>query len=114
MGQDDSGAALQRIRRLLVQVRDGTRVFEDFVTQDKFWMGRRCRLDPEDMGTTRGELPAGCTRKVELEERVNCLDVVPFPRAIGLIPTNGHRDTLRSMPHRARAVFRVWHPFIGC
>jgi hypothetical protein len=107
MRQEDSGAALQRIRRLLVQVRDGTRVFEDFLTHDKFWIGRRCRLDSEDMGTASGELPAGCTREMEVQERANCLDVVPLPRAIGLIPTNCHGDALRFRPHRARAAFRA-------
>jgi hypothetical protein len=107
MRQDDSSAALQRIRRLLVQVRDGTRVFEDFVTHDKFWMRKRCRLESEDMGTARGELPAGGTREMEVQERANCLDVVPLPRAIGLILTNGHDDALRALPHLARAAFRA-------
>ena len=33
--------------------------------------------------------------------------MVSLPRAIGLIPTNGHGDALRSFPYRARAAFRV-------
>jgi hypothetical protein len=98
MSQDDSGAALQRIRRLLVQVRDGTRVFEDFVTHDKFWIGKRCRLESEDMRTARGELPADHTRKMEVQESANCLDMVPLPRAIGLILTSGHGEALRFLP----------------
>jgi hypothetical protein len=107
MSQDNSGAALQRIRRLWVQVRDGPRVLEDFVTHDKFWIGRRGRLESEDMGTARGELPAGRPREVEVQERADCLDVVPLPRAIGLILTSGHGDVLRSLPHRARAALRA-------
>ncbi len=107
VSQEDSSAALQRIRRLLVQVRDGSRVLEDFVTHDKFWIGRRCCLESEDLGAARGELPAGRPREVEVQERANCLDVVPLPRAIGLISTNGHSDALRFPPHRARAAFRA-------
>jgi hypothetical protein len=107
MRQDDSGAALQRIRRLLVQVRDCTRVFEDVVTHDKFWIGKRCRLESKDMGTASRELPAGRTREMEVQEGANCLDVIPLSRAIGLIFTNGHDDALRALPHRARAAFRA-------
>ena len=107
MRQDDSGAALQRTRRLFVQVRDGSRVVEDFVTHDKFWIRRRCRLESEYLGAASGELPAGRAREVEVQERADCLDVVSLPRAIGLIPTNGHGDALRSFPYRARAAF---HP----
>jgi hypothetical protein len=107
MRQDDSGSALQRIRRLLVQVRDGTRVFENFVTHDKLWVGRRRRLDSEDMGTTSGKLPAGRTREVGVQKGAHFLRVVSLPRAIGLVPTNGHDGALRALPHRARAAFRA-------
>jgi hypothetical protein len=107
MRQDDSGAPLQRIRRLLVQVRDGTRVFEHVVAHDQFGIGKHYCLDSEDVGTTRGELSAGRTREVGVQKRANVLDVVPLPRAIGLILTSGHGDALRSLPHRARAAFRA-------
>ena len=84
--QDDSGAALQRVSRVWVQVRDGARAVEQVVAHDKFGIGKRGRLDSEDMGSAQGELPAGRIQEVGVQERANFLCVVPLARAIGLDP----------------------------
>jgi hypothetical protein len=109
MRQDDPGPALERVRGLLVQVRDGVRVFEHVVAHDQLGIGKHDRLDSEDVGPASRELTAGRAWEVRVQERADGLRVVALPRAIGFVTTDGHDD----VPPRFRFAHRTPTAFLA-